>query len=538
MEGNTKHICILGSGISGLGKGIVSSSVGRLLKSYGLSITMQKLDPYFNINSGTLAPIEHGECYVTYDGKECDLDLGHYERFIDEQLSKDCSLTSGLIYSNVLQNEKEGKYLGHTCQIIPHVTNEILDKMHEFDGKYDIVLHEIGGTVGDMESLPYVESVRQLRYENKKNTIIILLTYLPYLKTSQEVKTKVAQQGVEKLRALGLVPDILVCRTEEDIDDSIKNKLAMFCNVDKDCVIKNMDVPSIYSVPEMLKQEGIVSAINEKLDLDLDNKYSNFDEWNKIVTDTYTPDSITIGLVGKYTALHDAYLSVTESLKFAGWENKVNVNIEWIDSEEIESDITYLDNLKLNGIIIPGGFGDRGIEGMILAAKYAREKNIPFMGICLGMQVASIEFARNVLHLVDANSEEFNQKSTNKVIHIMENQKNISDKSGTMRLGNYQCVIKDATMTFDAYNKKCITERHRHRFEFNNDYRDAFEKNGMHIVGTSPNNELVEIIELENHPFFVACQYHPEFLSRPGDSEPLFKSFIFYSKNINKKTSI
>lgn len=535
---NTKHICILGSGISGLGKGIVSSSVGRLLKSYGLSITMQKLDPYFNINSGTLAPIEHGECYVTFDGKECDLDLGHYERFIDEQLSKDCSLTSGLIYSNVLQNEKEGKYLGHTCQIIPHVTNEILDKMHEFDDEYDIVLHEVGGTVGDMESLPYVESVRQLRYENKQNTIIILLTYLPYLKTSQEVKTKVAQQGVEKLRALGLVPDILICRTEEDIDDSIKNKLAMFCNVDKECVIKNMDVPSIYSVPEMLKQEGIVEAINDKLNLKLDNKYSNFEEWNKIVTDTYTPDSITIGLVGKYTALHDAYLSVTESLKFAGWENKVNVNIEWIDSEIIESDITYLEKFKLNGIIIPGGFGDRGIEGMILAAKYAREKNIPFLGICLGMQIASIEFARNVLHLKDANSEEFNYKSTNRIIHIMEDQKNISDKSGTMRLGNYQCVIKDSTMAYDVYNKKCIIERHRHRFEFNNDYRDSFENNGMNIVGTSPNNELVEIIELKNHPFFVACQYHPEFLSRPGNPEPLFKSFVFYSKSINKKTSV
>jgi CTP synthase len=523
---NTKHICILGSGISGLGKGIVSSSVGRLLKSYGLSITMQKLDPYFNINSGTLAPIEHGECYVTFDGKECDLDIGHYERFIDEQLSKDCSLTSGLIYSNVLQNEKEGKYLGHTCQIIPHVTNEILDKMHEFDDEYDIVLHEIGGTVGDMESLPYVESVRQLRYENKQNTIIILLTYLPYLKTSQEVKTKVAQQGVEKLRALGLVPDILICRTEEDIDDSIKNKLAMFCNVDKECVIKNMDVPSIYSVPEMLKQEGIVEAINDKLNLKLDNKYSNFEEWNKIVTDTYTPDSITIGLVGKYTALHDAYLSVTESLKFAGWENKVNVNIEWIDSEIIESDITYLEKFKLNGIIIPGGFGDRGIEGMILAAKYAREKNIPFLGICLGMQIASIEFARNVLHLKDANSEEFNYKSTNRIIHIMEDQKRIYKKGGTMRLGAYPCMLKDNTKAKDAYKDTYISERHRHRYEFNNNYTELLEKHGIIISGTSPDGNLVEMIELTDHPFFVGCQFHPEFKSRPNRPHPLFDSFI------------
>lgn len=527
-----KHICVLGSGISGLGKGIVAASCGTLLKS-NYKITIQKYDPYLNVDAGTQNPICHGEVFVLSDGKECDLDIGHYKRFTDGEFTKKHSVTSGTVYSNVINKERSGKYLGKTVQVIPHITNEILEYMHCFDDDYDIVIHEIGGTVGDVESLPYVESLRQLKQQLKDDCVILLLTYLPFLKTSQEVKTKVAQQGAEKLRSLGIIPDILICRTEQPIDDTIKDKLSMFCNVDKSCIIENLDADSIYYVPDMLYREGLATALIHKLHL---NCEADITDWNNIVY-KYTNETIKIGLVGKYVELHDAYLSVNESLRFAGWENNVNVEVVWIDASKLEDDraaaIAYLDSLNLKGIIIPGGFGNRGIEGMILAANYAREKKIPYLGICLGMQIAVIEFARYVLRLRDANSTEFNTDSNNQVIHIMDDQKHINDKGASCRLGTYPCRLIDAQLR-DIYNDTNIDKIHRHRYEFNNAYRDRFESNGMQIVGTSPDDALVEIIKVVDHPFFIGCQYHPEFDSVPGKSEPLFASFVMASKETNR----
>ena len=530
----TKHICVAGAGISGLGKGIVSAAIARLLKSYGFSVTIQKFDPYLNTDAGCMNPIQHGECFVTVDGKECDLDLGHYKRFIDEDLHKDNSITSGIIYSNVIAKERAGEFLGKTIQIIPHVTNEILEYMHKFD-EYDIVIHEIGGTVGDIESLPFVESVRQLKYELGENCSIILLTFLPFINTSQELKTKIAQQGVEKLRSLGIVPDILICRSEKEIDDSIRRKLALFCNVKQNRIIQNLDCKSIYYVPKMLKDEGIIDALREVLNLELDDDESNFDEWNDIVSYNVSTEKLNIGIIGKYTELHDSYLSIIESLRFAGWENKVDVNLVWINAEDIEDNPAMIASYKLDGILIPGGFDDRGTEGMIFACQYAREKKIPYLGICLGMQIACIEFARNVLHLKKANSEEFDKKALHKIIHIMDEQKDIIDKGATMRLGSYPCKLHDEFLE-RIYGTKKINEVHRHRYEFNNEYREQFESKGMKLSGLSPDGKLVEVVRNENVPFFVGCQYHPEFKSYPSHSEPLFNAFIYYAKNINRVT--
>ena len=534
---NVKHIFVMAANLSGCGKGIVSASLGRLLKSYGYKVTIQKFDPYFNTSASSLNPLQHGEVSILADGHESDQDLGMYERFIDEELNKNNSITSGIIYSNVLQNEREGKYLGETIQVIPHITNEVKRYTHIFDNEYEIVIHEIGGNICDIEALPYIESIRQMQYElNNEDCLSVLLVYLPYLKTTKEVKTKIAQQGVEKCRSLGIIPDILICRSEVDFSNSIKDKLSLYSNIATKNIIKNLDASSIYEVPKMLMDEGIIEAVDNKLNLDLKNKDSDIDKWNNIVLNNYNNETVNIGLVGKYTALEDSYVSIVESLRFAGWKNKVNVNIVWIDSEQLENNFN-LPLLKLDGIIIPGGFGKRGIEGMISACQYARMKKIPYLGICLGFQIMAIEFARNVLHLKDANSEEFNPKSDNLIIHIMDEQKNLKEMAGTLRLGNYLCKLDKNSIAYDFYKTTTVNLRHRHRYEFNNKYINQFKNNKVLISGVYHNNDniLVEMLELMDHPFMVGSQAHNEFNSKAGKPDALFDAFIFYAKNINRK---
>ena len=542
----TKHIFICGAGISGLGKGIVSASIGRILTSYDYNVTIQKMDPYFNSSASSLNPVHHGEVYVLPGGREGDIDLGTYWRFIEKGLVSENSITSGIIYANVLKNEREGKYLGDTIQIIPHITNEIKRYIHFFDDQYDIVIHEIGGNIKDIEAAPYIETIRQIQYElNSEDCLIILLVYLPFLKTTQEVKTKIAQQGVEQCRSLGINPDILIARSEQDFNDSVKNKMSLFTNIKPQYIIKNLDAESIYQIPKMLADEGIINALKDKLRINISlvkesgnypfNQYNHaFNEWNELVLNNHTNEVINIGLVGKYTTLHDAYISVIESLRFAGWKNKVKVNIDWIDSEKVEDGSINLTNRKLKGILIPGGFGNRGIEGMIIAAQFARENNIPYLGICLGAQIAWIEFARNVLSLKDANSEEFNNKSSNLVIHYMDNQRNLQEMAGTLRLGAFDCNLARNSISYEYYKEDQIQLIHRHRYEFNNQYRKLFEDNGVRFAGLSPDGQLVEITELVNHPFFVASQAHNEYGSYPGNPDPLFNAFIYMSKNINR----
>ena len=525
---NTKYIFVTGGVVSGLGKGITAASLGRLLKNRGYKVTIQKFDPYINVDPGTMNPCEHGEVFVTDDGAETDLDLGHYERFIDENLTKNCSVTTGRIYSEVIEKERKGDYLGKTVQVIPHITNQIKEKVYKFETTdIDIVITEIGGTVGDIESLPFLEAIRQVGIEqNEEDVIFIHVTLLPFIAGSNELKSKPTQHSVKELQSLGIKPDILVCRAEAEITENMKEKMALFCNVKKKHIIENKTVENLYEVPLMLEREGLADVVCEKLRLE--KKKPNNTEWEqmiekiKAVKDSF----VKIAIVGKYIQLEDSYISVIESLKHGGYANHVNVKIDLVDSETITSQNVKEILGKYDGILVPGGFGNRGVEGKIEAIKFARENNVPFLGICLGMQMAVIEFARNVANLEDVNSQELDKTCKNPVIHIMEDQKDISKKGGTMRLGAYPCILKKGSKAEEIYGKNEISERHRHRYEFNNDYKNILEEKGLICSGTSPDGSLVEIIEIKNHPFFIAGQFHPEFKSRPDRPAPLFVAFI------------
>ena len=524
---NTKYIFITGGVVSGLGKGITAASLGRLLKNRGYKVANQKFDPYINVDPGTMSPYEHGEVFVTNDGAETDLDLGHYERFADENLTKYSSVTTGRIYSEVIERERRGDYLGKTVQVIPHITNAIKEKVYKFENTdVNIVITEIGGTVGDIESLPFLEAIRQIGLERPEHDVIFIhVTLLPYIFGSNELKSKPTQHSVKELKSIGIKQDILVCRAEQDINDSIRNKLALFCNVKKEDVIQNKTVQDLYEVPLMLEKEGLAYRVCEKLKLDNNPNNSN---WEKMIENikTLKDYNISIAIVGKYIKLEDSYLSVVESIKHGGFANECKVNIEFVDCEEVNKENAKEKLGKYNGIIVPGGFGNRGIEGKIETIKYVRENKIPFLGICLGMQMAVVEFARNVLEYKDANSEEFNEETMHPVIHIMENQINIANKGGTMRLGAYPCYIKNGTLAEKIYNKNEISERHRHRFEYNNNYKEEMEKHGLICSGLSPDGNLVEIVELKNHPYFIAVQFHPEFQSRPDRPHPLFINLV------------
>ena len=533
----TKYVFVTGGVVSGLGKGITAASLGRLLKNRGYKVANQKFDPYINVDPGTMSPYEHGEVFVTEDGAETDLDLGHYERFTDENLSKNSSVTTGRIYQEVIEKERKGDYLGKTVQVIPHITNAIKNKVYSL-GKndVDVVITEIGGTVGDIESLPFLEAIRQVGLENKPEDVIYIhVTLLPYISGSNELKSKPTQHSVKELQSIGIKPDILVCRTEIPITASIRNKIALFCNVRPENVIANLTASNLYEVPLMLEKEGL--AVEVCKHLELDKVEANNEKWAEMIKHFKEVDSkykkqeekkVNIAIVGKYVKLEDSYLSVIESVKHAGYKNGVGVNIKLIDSEKITSQNVEEMLKDFDGVIVPGGFGNRGIEGKIETIKYVRENKIPFLGICLGMQMAVIEFARNVLKYNDANSVEFDENTAHPVIHIMENQKNVTKKGGTMRLGAYPCVLKQGTYARKIYGEEKISERHRHRYEFNNDYREEIEKAGLKISGTFPNGNLVEIVELEeeNHPFFVAGQFHPEFKSRPDRPSPLFVELV------------
>lgn len=530
---NTKYIFVTGGVVSGLGKGITAASLGRLLKNRGYKVTIQKFDPYLNIDPGTMSPYEHGEVFVTDDGAETDLDLGHYERFIDENLTKNSSVTMGKIYSQVIEKERKGDYLGKTVQVIPHVTNEIKEKIYSFeDTDIDIVITEVGGTVGDIEGLSIIEAIRQVGLErNKEDVLYIHVTLLPYISGSNEIKSKPTQHSVKELQSLGIQPDILVCRSELEIPETIREKLALFCNVRKTSVIQNKTVNCLYAVPLMLEKEGLAREVCNHLRLESfvpDN--SKWEEMIEGIRDIKQDEKVKIALVGKYVKLEDSYISVVESLQHAGFVNKVKVDIEMIDSETIVPINAKEILSKYDGIVVPGGFGDRGIEGMIETIKVARENNIPFLGICLGMQMAVVEFARNVLGLKDANSAEFSNTTKNPVIHIMEEQKSVKTKGGTMRLGSYPCMIKEDSIAKNVYNNTRIDERHRHRFEFNNSYKEKLEKAGLVCSGVSPDGNLVEIVELNNHPYFIAAQFHPELKSRPNRPAPLFVGLIKSAK--------
>lgn len=525
----TKYIFVTGGVTSSLGKGIIAASLAKLLQSKGYSVTIQKLDPYLNIDPGTLNPYEHGECYVTDDGAETDLDLGHYERFLDTPTSQANNVTTGRIYQSVIDKERRGEYLGKTVQIIPHITDEIKERVQILGntGEFDIVITEIGGTVGDIESLPYVEAVRQLLWDlGHENAIVIHLTLLPYLATSGELKTKPTQHSVKMLMQSGVSPDILVCRTQYAIGDEIRNKLALFCNVEKKAIIESIDAETIYDVPSLMLEEGLDKVVLEKLHLS-DRKKTDMTQWNEFLKKFKNPkNEVTLGLIGKYVELHDAYKSILESTIHAGAVNEVKVIIKWIHSEYLEVEKVG-DILKgVDGILVAPGFGNRGIEGKIKAVQYAREQKIPFLGICLGMQMAVIEYARNILGFKDANSTEMNEATKHPVIDLMESQKEVVDKGGTMRLGAWECQLTPDTIAANAYNKITIAERHRHRYEFNSEYVKEFEKAGMKASGINPKTNLVEIVEITDHPWFVGVQYHPEYKSTVLNPHPLFIDFI------------
>ena len=524
----TKYIFVTGGVVSGLGKGITAASLGRLLKSRGLKVAAQKLDPYINVDPGTMSPYQHGEVYVTEDGAETDLDLGHYERFIDENLNKYSNLTTGKVYWNVLNKERRGEYLGSTVQVIPHITNEIKDFVYSV-GKQtdaDVVITEIGGTIGDIESQPFLEAVRQISLEvGRENSLFIHVTLVPFLRGSDEHKSKPTQHSVKELQGMGINPNIIVLRCDEPLEDSIFKKISLFCNVKPDCVIENITLPFLYEAPLMLEKSNFSSIVCRELGIDA--PAPDLAEWTNLVERIKARSkTVTIGLVGKYVQLHDAYLSVAEALRHAGYSLDANVDIHWIDSETL-TEADYKDKLSgLDGIIVPGGFGSRGIEGMILAARFARENNVPYFGICLGMQIAVIEFARDVAGIADAHSGEFDELYKHKVIDFMPGQSNDIDKGGTLRLGAYPCMIKEGTTMERCYGKREISERHRHRYEFNNDYRDVLTNCGLTLSGISPDGRLVETVELTDRPFYVGVQYHPEFKSRPNKPHPLFKGFI------------
>jgi len=523
-----KYIFVTGGVVSGLGKGITAASLGRLLKSRGLKVAAQKLDPYINVDPGTMSPYQHGEVYVTEDGAETDLDLGHYERFIDEDLNKYSNLTTGKVYWNVLNKERRGEYLGSTVQVIPHITNEIKNFVYNV-GKHsdaDVVITEIGGTIGDIESQPFIEAVRQISLEvGKENSLFIHVCLVPYLRGSDEHKSKPTQHSVKELQGMGVNPDIIVLRCDEPLEESIFNKIALFCNVPKECVIENITLPCLYEAPLMLEKSNFSSVVCKRLGIDA--PAPDLKEWEDLVQRIKNEkESVTIGLVGKYVQLHDAYLSVAEALRHAGYYHNAEVKIEWIDSETITEENRDEVFKDISGIIVPGGFGDRGIEGMVLAAEYAREHKVPYFGICLGMQIAVIEYARNAAGIKDANSGEFDEICKNKVIDFMPGQSDEIDKGGTLRLGAYPCVIKKGTLMERCYGSAEISERHRHRYEFNNDYREALQNAGLTLSGISPDGLLVETVEIADHPFFIGVQFHPEFKSRPNKPHPIFKGFI------------
>ena len=524
----TKYIFVTGGVVSGLGKGITAASLGRLLKSRGLKVAAQKLDPYINVDPGTMSPYQHGEVYVTEDGAETDLDLGHYERFIDEDLNKYSNLTTGKVYWNVLNKERRGEYLGSTVQVIPHITNEIKDFVYNV-GKHsraDIVITEIGGTIGDIESQPFIEAARQVSLEvGRENSLFIHVTLVPYLHGSEEHKTKPTQHSVKELQGMGVNPNIIILRCDEPLEESIFDKIAMFCNVKKDCVIENITLPNLYEAPVMLEKSGFSSVVCRELGIWAPEP--DLAEWESLVARIKSrPYTVDIGLVGKYVALHDAYLSVAEAMRHAGYHYNTHIKIHWIDSEKLTDGNADELLSGLDGIIVPGGFGSRGIEGMIAAARYAREKKLPYFGICLGMQIEVIEFARNAAGIADANSGEFDDRCENKVIDFMPGQSDEIDKGGTLRLGAYPCVIRPGTTMERCYGKAEISERHRHRYEFNNDYREILQSAGLVLSGLSPDGRLVETVELPDRDFFVGVQYHPEFKSRPNRPHPLFLGFI------------
>ena len=526
---NTKYVFVTGGVVSGLGKGITAASLGRLLKNRGYKVTIQKFDPYINVDPGTMNPYEHGEVFVTDDGAETDLDLGHYERFIDENLTKNSSVTMGKIYQTVIEKERKGDYLGKTVQVIPHITNEIKEKIYGFENTdTDIVITEVGGTVGDIEGLSIIEAIRQVGLEkNPEDVVYIHVTLLPYIFGSNEIKSKPTQHSVKELQSFGIKPDILVCRTETDIPDSIKEKLSLFCNVRKTSVIQNKTADSLYAVPLMLEQEGLAREVCNHLKLD--NYVPDNSKWEEMINNVRKIDEnkiVKIAIVGKYIKLEDSYISVIESLHHAGFANNVKVEIKLIDSETITKDNVKEKLKEIDGVVVPGGFGNRGIEGKIENIKYVRENKIPFLGICLGMQMAVVEYARNVLGLADSNSAELDENTKNPVIHIMETQKDVDKKGGTMRLGAYPCIIKEGSLANKIYGKTEISERHRHRFEYNNEYRERLEKAGLIVSGTSPDGLLVEMVEIKEHPYFIAGQFHPELKSRPNKPAPLFVGLV------------
>lgn len=534
-----KYIFVTGGVVSSLGKGITAASLGRLLKSRGMKVTIQKFDPYINFDPGTMSPYQHGEVFVTDDGGETDLDLGHYERFVDINLSKSNNVTAGKIYWSVISKERRGDYLGSTVQVIPHITNEIKERIY-FVGREDnadVVITEIGGTVGDIESLPFLEAIRQVRKEvGKDNSLYIHVTLIPYIAAAGELKTKPTQHSVKELRSIGIQPDVIVCRTEHEISTDMREKMALFCDIDLEAVIQNRTVQSIYQVPLVLQEEGLDRIVLEKLNLQAGEE--DMTQWKAMVEQILHPvKSVTIAIVGKYVALPDAYMSVTEALRHAGIPHGAAVQIKWVDAEHVETcngDLAkYLGDV--DGILVPGGFGDRGIEGKIRAIQYARENKVPFFGLCLGMQCAVIEYARNVCGLTKAHSTEFDPLTEHPVIDLMPEQATVVDKGGTMRLGIYPCKVMPDTLTYAAYKDEIIYERHRHRFEFNNAYREKLTSQGLMLGGTLPNDRLVEVVEVRDHPWFVGTQFHPEFKSRPTKPHPLFRDFIAAALQFGEK---
>ena len=521
-----KYVFVTGGVVSGLGKGITAASLGRLLKARGIRVTMQKFDPYLNIDPGTMSPYQHGEVFVTDDGAETDLDLGHYERFIDESLSRDSNVTSGQIYWSVIHKERRGDYQGGTVQVIPHITNEIKENIQNGKSGYDVALIEIGGTIGDIEGLPIIEATRQFAVDvGRENCLFIHVTLVPYLAASQEQKTKPTKHSVKDLLSLGIQPDIIICRSETAISQELKSKIALFCNVPHECVIENLDLPLLYSVPLALEQEGLADIVCRRFRLTC--QPPDLTSWRLMVDALQNPQQkVQIALVGKYASLRDSYLSIVEALTHGGIGTRTGVDIRWIDSDDLIETDPALSLAGCHGILVPGGFGSRGTEGKIQATRYAREQKIPFFGICLGMQIAIVEYARNVLGLAQAHSTEFEAETPHPVIDLMPEQQGVTQRGGTMRLGQYPCVLQLGTKVWQAYGQQEISERHRHRYEFNNAYREAFQNAGMVLCGQSPDQRIVEMVELEDHPWFVGCQFHPEFKSRPNRPHPLFIGFI------------
>lgn len=522
----TKFIFVTGGVVSSLGKGLASASIGALLESRGLKVTICKMDPYINVDPGTMSPFQHGEVYVTDDGAETDLDLGHYERFLSTRMSHKNNFTTGQVYDQVIENERKGEYLGGTVQVIPHITDEIKRRILSAAEGHDVLIGEVGGTVGDIESLPFLEAIRQFRWDRgRENVLYIHLTLVPYLSSAGEVKTKPTQHSVKELTGLGIQPDILLCRTDRDLDPKIKLKIAHFCNVDENCVITARDVETIYEVPLLLHREGLDERIVEKLNMWTGEP--NLSKWQRVVhTWKHPKEVIRIAMVGKYVNLADAYKSLHEALVHGGIANECRVEIDYVDSERIEEEGLVDEVLRADGILVPMGFGPRGTEGKIATVQYARERKVPFLGICFGMQMAVIEFARNVCGLARANSTEVDEATPHPVIHMMSEQRRVTQKGGTMRLGAYECILKEGSLAHRLYGRRKISERHRHRYEVNNEYRDILTRHGLVLSGLSPDEQLVEIIEISDHPFFLASQFHPEFKSRPFDPHPIFKGFV------------